>query len=102
VTALQFGKISREEAILTDVYKIGKVVPVFTTMSVPKEQYDQYNFILQGFLVRHFFISISPEKNLPYFLAEKGKKVAIPYGYEEINLDLRAYVLYKQKVNTQQ
>lgn len=101
VTALQFGKISREEAILTDVYKIGKVVPGFTTMSVPKEQYDQYNFILQGFLVRHFFISISPEKNLPYFLAEKGKKVAIPYGYEEINLDLRAYVLYKQKINTQ-
>ncbi|MBK8622086.1 MAG: glycosyltransferase family 39 protein [Saprospiraceae bacterium] len=99
VTALQFGKISREEAILTDVYKIGKVVPQFTTMSVPKEQYDQYNFILQGFLVRHFFISISPEKNLPFFLTEKGKKVAVPYGYEEINLDLRKYSLYKQKIN---
>jgi hypothetical protein len=59
-TAMQLGKISREKETITDVYKIGKIVPKISTITVPTEMYDQYNFILQGFLVRYFKISISP------------------------------------------
>ncbi|MBK8151822.1 MAG: hypothetical protein IPK61_01270 [Saprospiraceae bacterium] len=59
-SGMQKGKISREQDIVSDVYKVGSVVPRFSTITVPLEMYDQYDFILQGFLVRYFNISISP------------------------------------------
>jgi hypothetical protein len=68
---MQLGKISREKETITDVYKIGKIVPKISTITVPTEMYDQYNFILQGFLVRYFKISISPYNQYDYFLTKK-------------------------------
>lgn len=37
--------------------------------------YDQYNFILQGFLVRYFKISISPYNQYDYFLTKKTRPI---------------------------
>jgi 4-amino-4-deoxy-L-arabinose transferase-like glycosyltransferase len=95
-TFLQTGKISREKETLSDVYKIGQVVPKFSTITVPEEQYDQYNFVLQGFLVRYFHISISPYKKYDYFLTEKDSRIMIPRGYVNTDLPLEKYYLYKR------
>lgn len=97
-TLMQKGKISREKDILTDVYKIGKTVPKFSTMTVPLEMYDQYNFVLQGFLVRYFNISISPYKQYDYFLKEKTLNCLIPNNYKKIDIDLTKYELYKMSI----
>jgi len=94
-TFMQKDKISREEQTLTDVYKIGKVVPKFSTLTVPLEMYDQYNFVLQGFLVRYFNISISPYKEYDYFLKEKTLKFDIPDYYKKVDIDLIKYELYQ-------
>lgn len=94
-TLMQKGKISREKETLTDVYKIGKVVPKFSTLTVPLEMYDQYNFILQGFLVRYFNISISPYEQYDYFLKEKTLNAKIPDNYKKVDIDLSKYELYK-------
>jgi 4-amino-4-deoxy-L-arabinose transferase-like glycosyltransferase len=94
-TYLQKDKISREHATMTDVYQIGKVVPKFSTMTVPLEMYDQYDFILQGFLVRYFNISISPYQQYDYFLKEKKTNHHVPSNYEKVDLALTKYELYK-------
>ncbi len=96
-TGLQKGKIGRDPEIVTDVYKIGAVVPKFSTITVPKEMYNQYDFILQGFLVRYFNISISPMKEYDYFMTEKAKNYPIPSNYQKVNLPLLTYDLYKRK-----
>ncbi|MBK6361959.1 MAG: glycosyltransferase family 39 protein [Saprospiraceae bacterium] len=95
-TLLQTGKISREKETLSDVYKIGQVVPKFSTITVPEDQYDQYNFVLQGFLVRYFHISISPYKEYDYFLTEKDSRIMIPRGYVNTDIPLEKYYLYKR------
>lgn len=97
VSATQWGKISREKETLSDVYKIGEVVPRFSTITVPENQYDEYNFILQGFLVRHFNISIDPTRKYTYFLNEKGKAVEIPDEYHEVDIALEKYELFVRK-----
>lgn len=97
ITYMQKGKISREEATLTDVYRIGKLVPRFSTMTVPEEEYDQYNFVLQGFLVRYFNISISPYKEYDYFLREKSAGRKVPNGYKLLDIGLSKYDLYKRE-----
>jgi hypothetical protein len=45
------GKVSRENETIVDVYAIGKVVPEKSVLTVPSSLYDEYDFILQGFLV---------------------------------------------------
>ena len=97
VSATQWGKISREKETLSDVYKIGEVVPRFSTITVPENQYDEYNFILQGFLVRHFNISIDPTKKYKYFLNEKGSTAVIPPEYMKVDIALKKYELYVKK-----
>lgn len=97
VSATQWGKISREKETLSDVYKIGKVVPRFSTLTVPENLYDEYNFVLQGFLVRYFNISIDPTKNYKYFLNEKGNITIIPSEYQKVDVPLEKYELYVKK-----
>jgi hypothetical protein len=97
VSATQFGNISREKDTLSDVYKIGKVVPRFSTITVPENLYDEYDFVLQGFLVRYFNISIDPTKNYRYFLNKKGNPAAIPIEYLKLDIALEKYELYVKK-----
>jgi len=93
---LQKGKFSRERPTMHDVYKIGEVVPKYSTIMVPHEMYDEEDFILQGFLVRYFNISIDPYEKHQFFLVEKALEVAIPEQFEKIELDLKKYNLYRQ------
>jgi len=96
-TALQKGKISRHEEMVKDVYQIGEIVPNFATITIPKEMYYQYDFILQGFLVRNYNISISPEKEYRYYLKEKTASYEPPEGYTLIPTSLKTYDLFENK-----
>jgi len=96
ITFLNRNKIEREETIITDVYKIGSEVPKFSTVTVPEEMYDEYDFVLQGYLVRYFNISISPYKMYDYFLKEKSLDTQIPENYLKLDLELSKYQLYKK------
>ncbi|GAB1398422.1 hypothetical protein MASR1M65_32020 [Saprospiraceae bacterium] len=81
--------------MISDVYQIGSVVPRFSTLTVPAKMYDQYDFVLQGFLVRYFNISISPYKQYEYFLKEKTMDTTIPQNYQKLDLKLSKHELYK-------
>ncbi len=93
---LQKGKFSREQPTMHDVYKIGEVVPKFSAITVPSEMYDEYNFILQGFLVRYFNISLDPYEKHEFFLVEKSMNINIPAHYKKVAVDTQKYDLYQQ------
>lgn len=94
ITALQVGSVSREHVVVADVYEIGKIVPRHSAISVPEEMYDEYDFILEGFLVRYFNISLDPIERQQYYLKAKNLKVSIPPGYTPVEIDLLKYELY--------
>lgn len=97
-TVLQKDKFSREEPTMHDVYEIGKVVPKFSTITIPIAMWDEYNFILQGFLVRYFNISISPYQKYDFYLLEKTMTTTdIPTEYQKIEIKTQKYDLYKRK-----
>jgi 4-amino-4-deoxy-L-arabinose transferase-like glycosyltransferase len=96
LTVAQFGKVSREKEIVADVYEIGKIVPGHSSISVPKVMYDEYNFILEGFLVRYFNISLDPHEKQDYFLTDKSIKAPVPDDYEKVHINLLKYDLYRR------
>jgi len=93
-TGFQKNQISRHEDMLNDVNKIGNLVPQFSTLTVPPELYNQYDFVFQGFLVRYYNISISPYEEYTYFIKEKKSMSAIPEKYHRTDLDLSLFELY--------
>lgn len=96
-TSMQKGKTGRDKDIISDVYEIGRTVPRSSTMSVPLEMYDQYDFILQGYLVRYFDISISPYDEYDFFLREKTESTFPPDNYKKLLIPLKRYELYKKR-----
>ncbi len=97
LTASQYGKVSREKEIVADVYEIGKVVPRYSAITVPKEMYNEYNFILEGFLVRYFNISLDPNEENTFFMKEKSLVTPLPEGYEQVQINLRRYELFQKQ-----
>lgn len=96
ITALQFGSVSREHVVVADVYEIGKIVPSHSSITVPEGMYDEYNFILEGFLVRYFNISLDPYEMQDYFLTEKPLRAPVPDGYEKVHTNLLKHELYRR------
>lgn len=96
ITFTKRNDVEREKDIITDVYEIGKIVPKYAAVTVPETMYDQYNFILQGYLVRYFNISISPYDNFDYYLKEKKMPEPVPDIYKKLDLNLSKYELYER------
>jgi hypothetical protein len=96
LTVAQFGKVSREKEIVADVYEIGKIVPSHSSITVPEGMYDEYNFILEGFLVRYFNISLDPYEMQNYFLTEKPLRAPVPDDYEKVHTNLLKHELYRR------
>ena len=95
-TQTQIGEASHDKELIHDVKEIGKIVPKFSTLTVPPQMYDQYDFVLQGYLVRYCNISIDPNKKYKYYLIEKDIKADIPSIYKKVNTLMTKYDLYKQ------
>ena len=93
---MQKGKFSREKSTMHDVYEIGEVVPKFSVLTVPIEMYDEYDFILQGFLVRYFNISLDPFEKHEFFLVEKSMQFDVSEEYKKVDLDLKKYILFRR------
>ena len=56
---MQKGKYGRHKELLHDVYLIGKVVPGHTSVSVPRDIWN--NWDMQCYLIRYFNISLIPD-----------------------------------------
>ncbi|MEZ4911294.1 MAG: glycosyltransferase family 39 protein [Saprospiraceae bacterium] len=93
----KIGSVSREKEIIEDVKTIGMIVPKHSTIGIPECIYDQYDFVLQGYLVRYFHISIDPYTRRKYFITLNDELDEVPSSYEQIPLTLKKYALFVSK-----
>ncbi len=92
----RYGGVHREQDTIHDVRVLGTVVPKFATMTVPRQMYNEYDFVLHGFLMRYDNISISPYELYDYFLIEKNMVDTIPENYTKLALPTKKFDLYKR------
>jgi hypothetical protein len=96
-TIYSYGKTSRDQEVLYDVYEMGKIIPRGSTVSVPHELWNRWE--LQCYLMRYFSISVEDSQEREYFLTDKdvGK---VPVVYLPIDGKMYLYrVFRKQQVN---
>lgn len=97
-----WGRYYRHQDIIEDVSSIGKVVPAGVTLGLPVAEYDEYDFIFPGYLMRYNRQSLDPYKQYEYFVALKEEGQNQPVGYEPVRLPLHRYVLYQKTAKREQ
>lgn len=97
ITISQYGKVSRERDTVADVYEIGKIVPRHSALTCEPDLYDEYNFILEGFLVRYFNISLDPTDYNDFYLKQKSSSAIVPNGYDPVDINLKKFELYRRR-----
>lgn len=91
---LQKGKFSRNKELLSDVYKIGSIVPKFATVSIPPEIWDQWD--LQCYLIRYYNISLDVNYKNTYCIVYKNTNTDSLKNFRKINVNTLEYDLYKR------
>ncbi len=92
---LQKGKTSRNQAMLHDVYLIGKIVPKKSTIDILPEMWNYWD--LQCYLMRYFTISCDTKDQNVFFINDKTLGLKIPEHYEKVPIKTFQFDLYKNK-----
>lgn len=94
-SATRVGKSKRDDDLLSDIYKIGKVVSNEKIISIPPEMHNQWN--MKAYFIRYFNVSLGTDTNCKYFLIKKDlPKTLLPknYQYHEMKtIELDLYLL---------
>ena len=84
----------RDKEMLEDVHTIGESIPEKTILSTTPEIF-WFDWSMQSYLSRHYFIVVDTVNDHNIFLTEKDKKPE-PEGFYKVNLSLHKYDLYKR------
>lgn len=95
LTITNFGTAKRDKEMLSDIYKIGKLVPQNSTIAIDSELFRTW--VLHLYFQRYYGISLdatAENKNQVYFLKRKnGSELS---NYEKIDLELSEFNFYKK------
>jgi len=95
---MQVGKTRRNTEMLHDVYAIGKVVPLHTTVSVPDfETWNQWD--LQSYFMRYYNISLDDQTQNRFLLIDRKLHQNTVSGYTRVPLETYRYALYEKNSN---
>ena len=89
------GKISRNKNLISDIYKIGSIVPEKTTISICPANFEDWS--LHAYLMRYFSISLDNKNFRTYYLINKNSNDSRLIKYTKLNLETKVYDLYKIK-----
>ena len=92
---MQIGKTSRNKELLHDVYLIGAFVPPQSTISIPREMWNDWS--LQCYLARYYSISLEGDYKKRYCIIDKSLNLGCPSGYQKIEIPTGQYILFVQK-----
>ena len=95
---MQKGKYSRHKELLHDVYLIGKVVPKNTSVSVPRDIWN--NWDMQCYFIRYFNISLIPDYKNDYCIIDNTIKEDTLINYIKVDIPTIQFDLYKRKDST--
>ena len=96
LTISNIGTAKRDENMLGDIYKIGKVVPENTSIAIDKELFTTW--VLHLYFQRYYGISLDAtgeNKNQVYYLSKKNKSTLS--NYSEIDLVWNEFKLCKKQ-----
>jgi 4-amino-4-deoxy-L-arabinose transferase-like glycosyltransferase len=94
-TLSKVGKIRRDKNLISDIYKIGTIIPEKTTISICPVNYEDW--VLHAYLMRYFRISLDNKNQQSYYLINKNSNDSLLCKYTKLNLDTKIYDLYKIK-----
>ncbi|MDO9512493.1 MAG: glycosyltransferase family 39 protein [Bacteroidales bacterium] len=91
------GKYSRDEAKLRDIYTLSKHIPNQTIIQTTPKIWNDWAFV--AYMSRIGDLSLDTDNEHTYYLCLKNDKVfnGIDEKYTKLELDLKLYVLLKQK-----
>lgn len=91
-----FGKISRDEELITDVWKICDHLPAGENVVVPNGVYEEW--YTQFYLLRYGKIVLWPDSNTNarFYLARKQPTATAPPGFKPIKIQLTNFELYEK------
>ena len=94
-TISKVGKIKRNKNLISDIYKIGSIVPEKTTISICPANFEDWS--LHAYLMRYFKISLDNKNFQLYYLINKNSNDSTLNKYTKLNLNTKVYDLYKIK-----
>lgn len=93
-SAMQIGKIGRDQDMLHDVYLIGENVEYGSSFKVEESTYEIWS--LQFYFIRYFGVSMGGSVDYsPYYLKEKISEIKLPKKYKLVPLETKRFDLYK-------
>jgi len=94
-SAMQINKTCRDEEVLSDVYRLGSVIPEHSTAGINRTLYA--NWPLQLYLLRYYDINVdpSPVESPDYFILEKKDTLPAAAGYRREPLNTLKFDLYR-------
>tara|TARA_B100001287_G_scaffold276817_1_gene289716 strand:- start:3130 stop:4539 length:1410 start_codon:yes stop_codon:yes gene_type:complete len=96
ISIFNFGKFSRDEDKLRDIYTISNFIPKGTVISTTENLWNDWS--LHAYMSRIGFLSLDCDEKNEYFLIEKGIKDNIQLkGFQDINLKLNQYIILKRR-----
>ena len=96
ISIYNFGKFSRDEEKLKDVYTISSFIPKGTVISTTKNIWIDWS--LQASMSRIGYISLDCDNTHKYFLIDKTNIDSVTIGkYENMNLKLSKYMMLIRK-----
>ncbi len=99
LSASNIGKYSRNEELLTDLHKVGSLVPQHEVINCT---YDlQKDWSLQTYLSRYYYISIDTNTPHTYYLSSRQEfeqhQAEMTSKYAVVSSDLGLFILLKRK-----
>jgi len=96
LSAFQFGKFSRDEEKLTDIYAISRTIPEGTVISTTKDLWGDWSLV--AYMSRIGNLSLDCDNKHEYLLIEnKNIESSMLEEYEKMDLKLTKYVILKMK-----
>jgi len=97
-SVFKFGKYTRDENKLNDIYIISQNIPEGTVIYTTMEIWKDWGFV--AYMSRIGYLSLDCDKEHDYFLIEKNDKIqpALMEKYTKMDLPLKQYVILKKKI----
>lgn len=96
LSVFQFGKFSRDEEKLTDIYAISRTIPEGTVISTTKNLWGDWSLV--AYMSRIGNLSLDCDGKHEYLLMENNNiEPGILGEYEKMDLKLTKYVILKKK-----
>lgn len=98
LTAMQYNRIDRDQAMVEDVYAVIEIVPENSILSIQPEISEDW--ALHGYFNRYAYISIDFKQkyDTQYLIVQKGYISELIQGYEKNPVELNNYELYEKVI----